>query len=210
MLSPCHLCHPCPFAVGQRPFPTGAHRPFAALCDTTLLKVGVFSAISSPTFRGHRPCTAPCGTTLLKVGVFLAISSPTFGGRWPSSRSPVHHSAVFCTGRSCKCLAYRKRSVFCTARPCKGMPYSRRPFSVRREIRVQVRVEQRGNAITRLVKRCPVAFCGAGYRVKAVERLEPELRCGRKVRGIRAAEWSSILRDARRAARANGQPHSMK
>ena len=73
---------------------------------------------------------------------------------------------------------------------------------------MQVRVEQRGNAITRLVKRCPVAFCGAGYRVKAVERLEPGLRCGRKVRGIRAAEErNSVRRDAKRAARANGQPY---
>ena len=98
--------------------------------------------------------------------------------RWPSNWPDVHRSAVFCTERSCECLAYGKRLVFCTARPCKGMPYSRKAFSVRREIRVQVRVEQWGNAITRLVKRCPVAFCGAGYRVKAVERLEPELRCG--------------------------------
>ncbi len=87
------------------------------------------------------------------------------------------------------------------------MPYSRKAFSVRREIRVQVRVEQWGNAITRLVKRCPVAFCGAGYRVKAVERLEPGLRCGRNVCGIRAAEErNSVRRDAKRAARANGQP----
>ena len=41
-------------------------------------EVGVFSALSSPTFLRHRPCTALYGIPLPKVGVFLALSSPTF------------------------------------------------------------------------------------------------------------------------------------
>ena len=40
-------------------------------------KVGVFMAISSPTFRKRCPYTALCGTQPAKVGVFFAIFTPT-------------------------------------------------------------------------------------------------------------------------------------
>ena len=43
-------------------------------------KVGVFSGISSPTFRRHRPCTALCGIPPPKVRVNPGISSPTSCG----------------------------------------------------------------------------------------------------------------------------------
>ena len=58
-------------------------RPRTALCGFPVPKVGVFSAISSPTFRGHRPHTALCGFPVPKVGVFFALFSPTFRGHRP-------------------------------------------------------------------------------------------------------------------------------
>ena len=54
-------------------------RPHTALCGFPVLKVGVFSALFSPTFRGRRPHTALCGFPVLKVGVFSALFSPTSG-----------------------------------------------------------------------------------------------------------------------------------
>ena len=60
------------------PYLSGTQAP-TALCGFSVLKVGVFFAISSPTFRGHRPHTALCGFPVLKVGVFSAIFSPTSG-----------------------------------------------------------------------------------------------------------------------------------
>ena len=68
---------------GERPFPTWAHRPSAVLCDTPSAKVGVFLALSSPTFQRHCHCTAFCGIPSSKVGVSMAISSPTFRKRCP-------------------------------------------------------------------------------------------------------------------------------
>ena len=69
--------------VSQRPFPAWAHWPSAVLCDTPSAKVGVFLALSSPTFQRHCHCTAFCGIPSSKVGVSMAISSPTFRKRCP-------------------------------------------------------------------------------------------------------------------------------
>ena len=49
-------------------------------------KVGVFSGISSPTFRRHLLCTAPCGIPPPKVGVIPGISSPTSCGAGAEQR----------------------------------------------------------------------------------------------------------------------------
>ena len=121
------------------------HRPCTTFYGIPSSKVGVFMAISSPTFRKRCPYTALCGTQPAKVWVFFAIFTPTFGKRQapsplsfrlqkftlrPSSRPAVHHSAVFCTERSCKCLPYRKRPVFCTACIRKRLAYRRGLFSV--------------------------------------------------------------------------------
>ena len=59
--------------------PQRAFRPQHPSTEWIPLKVGVFSALFSPTFRGRRPCTALCGFPVLKVGVFSAIFSPTSG-----------------------------------------------------------------------------------------------------------------------------------
>ena len=119
------------------------HRPCTTFYGIPPIKVGVFFAIFSPTFWKRCPYTARCGITPAKGwGIFgaflpyLRTAPDPFATLFPpskstlrsSSRSAVHHSAVFCTERSCKCLPYRKMPVFCTACIRKRLAYNRRPL----------------------------------------------------------------------------------
>ncbi len=63
-------------------------------------KVGVFSGISSPTFRKHLLCTAPCGIPPPKVGVFSGISSPTSCGAGARAGTGARAGNVAGTERS--------------------------------------------------------------------------------------------------------------
>ena len=125
---------------GERPFPTWAHRPSAVLCDTPSAKVGVFLALSSPTFQRHCHCTAFCGIPSSKVGVSMAISSPTFRKRCPYTAlcgTPPAKVWVFFAiftptsglHQTPSPLSFRLQNLPSDHQA--GLPYTTAPFSVR-------------------------------------------------------------------------------